>query len=141
MSKKTLLLLSCFILIAFAAETALPQTDNASVRCPDMRINSKAVQVELETAETDAIWLPSDYRVTNNTRNDYFYYSNRDHIAVDSQFRLHVIWHQYNASSRYDIHYCRYYPGTGWTSDTVLTATTGYHRYPYFDSRWGIRCI
>jgi len=83
--------------------------------------------------ETDAQWDP-DFRLTNNSYTDYTSYNGKN-VVVDPSGRIHVVWTSYQTPGTYSpqIYYKRYYPGSGWTSDTCISAdvaTTYYNYYP-----------
>ncbi|NPV14001.1 T9SS type A sorting domain-containing protein [candidate division WOR-3 bacterium] len=93
-----------------------------------------ARQAEGQMAETDAQWDP-DVRLTNNSVTDYNYAFGRHTVAVDPSGRVHVVWMSYQTPGTYSpqVYYKRYYPGSGWTSDTCISAdlaSIGYSYYP-----------
>jgi N-acetylneuraminic acid mutarotase len=60
-------------------------------------------------------WEP-DTQVTDNSMNNYLYYSNGHRLVIARNGVRHLVWH--NGSS---VYYKRYYPGEGWTPDTMLS--------------------
>ncbi|MEO0025379.1 MAG: T9SS type A sorting domain-containing protein [candidate division WOR-3 bacterium] len=74
-------------------------------------------------SETDAIW-GGDERLTSNSVSDYLYGYGRHTVAVDPAGRVHVIWQSAQSPGSYSpqIYYKRYYPGSGWTADTCISA-------------------
>jgi len=85
-------------------------------------------------AETDAQWSDT-VRLTNNSVTDYTAIYGHEAVAVDPSGRVHVVWMSYQSPGSYtpQVYYKRYYPGTGWTSDTCISAdvaSTGYAYYP-----------
>ncbi len=86
-------------------------------------------------AETDAQWQDT-LRLTNNYVTDYASMQSHEGVAVDPSGRVHVVWASYqNPVGSYtpQVWYKRYYPGSGWTTDTCISgdvATTGYAYYP-----------
>ncbi|MGQ9708648.1 MAG: hypothetical protein ACUVUR_07250, partial [bacterium] len=84
--------------------------------------------------ETDAEW-EDDVRLTANSVADYTYAYGRQLVAVDPSGRIHVVWMSFQTPGAYlpQIYYKRYYPGSGWTSDTCISAdlaNSGYSYYP-----------
>ncbi|MEJ5391462.1 MAG: T9SS type A sorting domain-containing protein [candidate division WOR-3 bacterium] len=93
-----------------------------------------ARQAEGQWAETDAQWGDT-VRLTNNSVTDYTAQYGREAVAVDPSGRVHVVWMSYQTPGTYSpqVYYKRYYPGSGWTSDTCISAdlaTSGYSYYP-----------
>ncbi|MCX7733049.1 MAG: hypothetical protein N2248_07815, partial [candidate division WOR-3 bacterium] len=85
-------------------------------------------------AETDAQWQDT-VRLTTNSVTDYVSYFGREGVAVDPSGRVHVVWMSYQTPGTYSpqVYYKRYYPGSGWTSDTCISAdlaSSGYSYYP-----------
>jgi hypothetical protein len=73
--------------------------------------------------ERDAHW-DEDVRLTNNSIADYTYAYGRQMVATDPSGRIHVVWMSYQSPGSYSpqIYYKRYYPGSGWTNDTCISA-------------------
>jgi len=93
-----------------------------------------ARQAEGQWAETDAQWGDT-VRLTNNSVTDYTAYYGREAVAVDPSGRVHVVWMSYQTPGSYSpqVYYKRYYPGSGWTSDTCIStdlASSGYSYTP-----------
>ncbi|MEO0079746.1 MAG: hypothetical protein ABIK44_03615, partial [candidate division WOR-3 bacterium] len=84
--------------------------------------------------ETDAQWDP-EVRLTNNSFTDYTSYNGKN-VVVDPAGRIHVVWYSYQTPGSYtpQIYYKRYIPGTGWTSDTCISADVASSRYCYYPS-------
>ncbi|MEN9979804.1 MAG: CARDB domain-containing protein [candidate division WOR-3 bacterium] len=85
-------------------------------------------------AETDAQWQDT-VRLTNNSVTDYASYQGHEAVGVDPSGRVHVVWMSYQTPGTYSpqVYYKRYYPGSGWTTDTCISgdvASTGYSYYP-----------
>lgn len=69
-------------------------------------------------------WDP-EVRLTDNTYSDFAYWSCQRRVAVDPEGRIHVAWHVMNSglgTYRFQIHYTRFNPGSGWTQDTMISA-------------------
>jgi len=85
-------------------------------------------------AGTDAEWQ-EDVRLTENEVADYTYAYGRQLVATDPSGRVHVVWMSYQSPGEYSpqIYYKRYYPGSGWTNDTCISAdlaSSGHSYYP-----------
>ncbi len=151
--RKTLVILSLLLLVGlvFAAKPQPPRIDPETGLPEEMlpeRIMAKqpgppsqeyleylARQAEGQWAETDAQWDP-EVRLTNNTVYDYNYAMGRRTIAVDPSGRIHVVWYSGRTPGTYSpqIYYKRFYPGSGWTSDTCISADVASIGYSYYPS-------
>ncbi len=150
MRKAVTLSLLLLVVVAFAAnprppridpETGLPEEliperlmEKHAQPPSEEYLNYLAREAEGQIAQTDAQWDP-DYQLTNNTTTDYVYAMGRHTIAVDPSGRIHVVWMSYQTPGTYSpqVYYKRYYPGSGWTSDTCISAdiaSIGYSYYP-----------
>lgn len=81
-------------------------------------------------------WEP-ETRLTDNDYSDFCYWSTQRRVVVDAEGRVHVAWHVMNSdlgTYRFQIYYKRWYPGSGWTADTMLSsdlyAASVFCKYP-----------
>lgn len=76
------------------------------------------------TAVMATEWDPVT-RLTENSYSDFSYWSTQRRVVVDGEGRVHVTWHVMNSglgTYRFQVYYKRWYPGSGWTADTMLSA-------------------
>ncbi|MFO7674831.1 MAG: hypothetical protein R6X12_00730 [bacterium] len=99
-----------------------------------MRIVILALLAATLAAATE--WQP-EVRLTDNDYSDFSYWSTQRRVVVDPAGRVHVAWHVMNSglgTCRFQIYYKRWYPATGWTADTMLSAdlyeSNVYCKYP-----------
>ncbi len=81
-------------------------------------------------------WDP-EVRLTENDYSDYSYWSTQRRVVVDLEGRVHAAWHVMNSglgTYRFQVYYKRWYPGAGWTADTMLSedlySSNNYCKYP-----------
>jgi N-acetylneuraminic acid mutarotase len=83
----------------------------------------------------DIVWDP-EVRLNYTSYSENNYWSCQNHVAVDPAGRVHVVWYVQIVGNPYpfQIYYKRYTPGSGWSSDTVISddrAAAGYNnKYP-----------
>ncbi|MCL6465489.1 MAG: hypothetical protein K6T77_01890 [candidate division WOR-3 bacterium] len=68
-------------------------------------------------------WQP-EVRLTENNYSDYSFWSTQRRVAVDPQGRVHCVWYVMNSALgtyRFQVYYKRFYPGQGWTQDTMIS--------------------